>query len=72
MTYDVNWGWDLAVYLTYANLRIYEGLTPIGEATYDARDGDARFDKFGHTEEKLDPLLDQLLNGNPGTAASVS
>jgi hypothetical protein len=72
LTYDVNWGWDLAVYLTYANLRIYDGTKPIGEATYDARDGDARFDKFGHTEDKIAPLLDQLLRGNPGTAASSS
>ena len=68
LTYDVNWGWDLAVYLTYANLRIYDGIKPIGEATYDARDGGGRFDKFGRTEEKLNTLLDQLLQGNPGTA----
>lgn len=72
LTYDVNWGWDLAVYLTYARLRIYDGQTPIGEATYDARDGSGRLDKFGHTEEKLDPLLDQLLQGNPGTAARAA
>lgn len=57
----------MAVYLKYADLRVYEGDKLIGEAIYDARNGEGRIiDKFGHTETKLNPLIDQMLSGNPG------
>lgn len=39
LEYTANWGWDLAMYLTYAELSVYEDTTLIGQAIYDARWG---------------------------------
>jgi hypothetical protein len=59
--YTANWQWDLAMYLSYANLRVFDNENRLlGEASYDARFGGGRLDKFGHTAEKLRPLLDRL------------
>jgi hypothetical protein len=61
LEYEAQWNWDLAVYLRYADIRVFDGDTLVGRATYDARSGSGRLDKFGHTDEKLAPLLDALL-----------
>jgi hypothetical protein len=66
--YDANWSWDLAVYLVYTDIRVYDGDNIIGRATFDARGGSARLDKFGTTEGRLDELLDQLLRGMSASA----
>jgi hypothetical protein len=60
LEYTANWQWDLAMYLTYAELRVYEQANLIGEAIYDARWGGFRLDKFGTTGSKLQPLVDEL------------
>lgn len=68
--YEANWYWDVAVYLQYCDIRVYEGTTRVGRATYDARGGGARLDKFGTTVEKLHRLTTELLRGtNAGTGA---
>jgi hypothetical protein len=61
LEYEARWSWDIALYLMYAQIRIYDGATLVGSATYDARDGDARLDKFGSGEERLAGLVDDLL-----------
>jgi hypothetical protein len=61
--YDANWSWDVAVYLVYTDIRVYEDENLIGRVTYDARGGGGRLDKFGSTEGKLDELMTQLLEG---------
>lgn len=68
LAYIANWSWDIAVYLVYANLRIYDADDLIGEVTYDARGGSGRFDKLGTTEGKLVPLIDELMKLNPAPA----
>lgn len=61
LEYTANWQWDLAMYLSYADLRVYDaGGGLAGQATYDARSGGGRMDKFGPTREKLAPLVDEL------------
>lgn len=60
LSYTANWGWDLAVYLTYARLDVYEGATEIGNAEYDARSGSGNLDKFGPTRSKLETLVAAL------------
>ncbi|HET7730167.1 MAG TPA: Sbal_3080 family lipoprotein [Usitatibacter sp.] len=60
LEYTANWRWDLAMYLVYAELRVYESDLLVGQANYDARGGGGRMDKFGATAEKLRPLIDQL------------
>lgn len=60
ITYDVNWSWDLATYLVYFDANLYEDGKIIGEVEYDARRGGANMGKFGHTAEKIRPLLKEL------------
>jgi hypothetical protein len=60
LEYTANWRWDLAMYLVFADLRVYEEGLLIGQATYDAHGGGASFNKFGKTAEKLKPLVDEL------------
>jgi len=60
LEYVANWRWDLAMYLSFAELRVYENKNLIGQAIYDARSGGASFDKFGSTSEKLKSLTDEL------------
>jgi hypothetical protein len=62
LEYTASWAWDLAMYLTYAELNVYENTTLIGQATYDARWGGGRLDKFGSTANKLKTLVDPLFN----------
>lgn len=62
--YNVNWSWDMAVYLEFADIQIFEDQKPVARATYDARHGSGRLDKFGTTAEKLARLMDQLLGGS--------
>lgn len=65
LEYTANWRWDMAMYLSYAELKIYENTTLIGEAVYDARSGSGRMDKFGTTAEKLKTLTGPLFNQRP-------
>jgi hypothetical protein len=58
--YTANWQWDMAMYLTYAEFRVYDASGLAGSAFYDARRGGGRLDKFGPTAEKIRPLIDQL------------
>ena len=60
MEYTANWRWDMAMYLAFADLRVYEDGLLVGQATYDALGGGANFGKFGKTSEKLQPLVEQL------------
>jgi len=71
LEYTAEWDWDLAMYLEYADIRIYRGDALVGRATYDARDGSARLDKFGRTETKLASLVDALLGPEPRARAPV-
>jgi hypothetical protein len=71
LEYEAQWKWDMAVYLRYADIRVFDGDAQVGRVTYDARDGSGRLDKFGHTDEKLAPLLDALLASVNRAAATT-
>jgi hypothetical protein len=62
LLYTANWRWDFAMWLTYAELAVYESehRNRIGVAIYDARDGNGLPDKFGPTADKLRTLTDSL------------
>lgn len=60
MEYTANWSWDMAMYLVYANMRVYENDQLVGSVEYDARSGSGRMDKFGETSTKINPLIKQL------------
>jgi hypothetical protein len=60
-TYAASWGWDLAVYLKRADIRLFADAKPIGSVAYDATRGSASMNKFGRTENKLRPMIDEML-----------
>ena len=59
-TYSANWRWDMALYMEYAEIKVYEEARPIGEATYNARNGGASMGKFIDAEKKIRELVNQL------------
>jgi hypothetical protein len=73
LEYTANWKWDMAMYLAYADLRVFDRTGLAGKATYDARSGGGRLDKFGGTAEKIRPLVDQLFaSTRPGAVPIVN
>jgi len=60
MTYVANWSWDLALYLAYADIRVYKNGLLDGEAIYDASGGSGNPGKFIDAETKIRELLNQL------------
>jgi len=48
------------MYLTYLHIEIREDGNVIASADYDARRGGGNMGKFGHTADKMRPLLDKM------------
>lgn len=59
-TYTANWQWDLALYMAYAELKVYGDGKLVGEAIYDSRRGGASLSKFIRAEQKIKELVDLL------------
>lgn len=59
-TYTARWSWDLALYMSYAEIRVYESEELKGEAVFDSRGGGLRLDKWKDAEPKIAELVDQL------------
>ncbi|MGH8548272.1 MAG: Sbal_3080 family lipoprotein [Methylococcales bacterium] len=68
-TYTANWRWDLALYMAFADIRVFSNGQQSCQATYDAMSGGANMRKFINGEEKIRELVDQLF---PGGAKIVS
>ncbi len=64
LEYTANWRWDMVMYLSYADLKVFGQDGIEGRATYDARNGGGRMDKFGPTRTKIAPLIDELFSGS--------
>jgi len=58
--YVARWTWDMAMYLNFAEIKIYDRGKQIGLVEYDARVAQFHIGKFGTTRSKLDPLFDRL------------
>lgn len=67
-TYIGTWSWDLALYMSYADIRVFEDGKQVGRAEYDSRGGGGRvIDKFINAEEKITEMTNQLFpNGASG------
>lgn len=59
-TYTANWRWDLAMYMAYAEIRVFSDGKPVGEAKYDSMGGGANMNKFIDADRKVQELVDQL------------
>ena len=59
-TYLARWSWDLAIYMSFAEIKVYRHGALYGEAYYDSRNGGGRLDKFVDGEAKVRELVNQL------------
>jgi hypothetical protein len=62
-TYAARWRGDLALYMAYAKMNVYQDGKVLGKALYDSLRGGGRLDKFISAEEKTRELVNQLFPG---------
>ena len=60
-TYVARWTWDLALYMSYAEIKIFHNGSLDGEAIYDSTRGGANMGKFIDAEVKIRELLNELM-----------
>ena len=65
-TYTANWRWDLAMYMAYAEIKVYSNGKPVGEAKYDSTRGGGNMGKFIDADKKITELVNQLFPGGAG------
>ncbi len=64
LTYTALRSWDMATYLSHAELRLWQGGRQIASAEYHLRGkGGFALTKWQGTKTKMDPVIDQLLQG---------
>jgi hypothetical protein len=63
-TYMGLWSWDLALYLSFAEITVFRGGLEEGKAVYDSRSGGANLNKFVKGEEKITELVNALFPGS--------
>jgi hypothetical protein len=60
-TYTARWSWDLAIYMSYAEINVFDGGKSSGKVLYDSRYGGGRiFEKFVQGDAKIKELVGQL------------
>lgn len=60
-TYVARWSWDLALYMSYAEIKVFHKGSLDGEAKYDSTKGSANMGKFIDAEPKIRELVNQLM-----------
>jgi hypothetical protein len=72
-TYIGKWSWDLALYMTYADILVFENGRQVGQAQYDATWGSGRPDKFIDAQSKIIEMTNQLFpNASYATTQATS
>ena len=61
--YAANWRWDLALYLAYVDLKVYQNGNLTAEALYDSLKAALDAEKFIDATKKIDELTDRLFSG---------
>ncbi|MBL8558548.1 MAG: hypothetical protein JNM47_07500 [Hyphomonadaceae bacterium] len=59
-TYTARWSWDFTIYMSIAEITVYQDGQRSGYAKYDSRAGGMRLDKWVNAEQKINELVDQL------------
>lgn len=62
-TYTGLWSWNLALYLSYAEIVVYKNGRLAGLAVYDSRKGRSNMNKFIKADEKITELANELFPG---------
>jgi hypothetical protein len=63
-TYVARWKWDLAMYMSYAEINVFHNGQVAGKALYDATHGSGNMGKFIDAEPKIQELVSQLFPTN--------
>jgi len=58
--YIARWTWDLAIYMSYAEITVYEEGRLAGKAFYDSRKAGLALTKYIRAENKIRELVDEL------------
>jgi len=61
LTYTARWSWDLAMYMSYAEIKVFKNGKLDGEALYDSTHGGANMSKFIDSEPKIRELVEELM-----------
>lgn len=70
-TYIGRWSWDFTIYMSYADIRVFQNGVQVGQAEYDSRSGSMTFSKFINADAKIGELTNQLFpNGAAGMSAA--
>ena len=70
-TYVARWKWDLAMYMSYAEINVFQNGQVTGKALYDATKGSGKMSKFIDAEPKIQELVNELFPTNfPAAAAN--
>lgn len=60
-TYVARWTWDLSLYMSYAEIKVFHNGSLDGEAIYDSTRGGANMSKFIDAEPKIRELINELM-----------
>lgn len=69
-TYIARWTWDLSLYMSYAEIKVFHKGSLDGEAKYDSTNGGANMSKFIDAEPKIRELVEQLIQINSASVFS--
>lgn len=61
MTYMARWSWDGIRYMSFTDLKLFDGDQLLGSALYDSTGGAGNADKFIKATEKIKELVSELL-----------
>jgi hypothetical protein len=61
MTYLGRWTWDLSLYMSYAEIKVFHNGQLDGQAVYDSTKGGFNLNKFIDAEPKIRELVDELM-----------
>lgn len=56
-TYIAKWSWDMAIYMSYADIQVFKDKERVGRAYYDATGGSANMKKFVKGDAKVRELV---------------
>jgi hypothetical protein len=59
-TYVARWSWDITIYMSFAQIRVFQNGQEAGSAIYDATMAGARLDKWVDADAKVGEMVAEL------------
>jgi hypothetical protein len=61
LTYTARWSWDITIYMSYAEIKVFRNGILDGKAIYDSTSGSFNMNKFIDSEPKIRELVEELM-----------